>query len=100
MSGIGLNLREILEDDGGVKLKVLGLLLDGPAHSAGVRQVLTKPKTEMQYACTRSSLCLSFVLLLLIVVDSWSCYISIYFFVNMLDMVLSQYYVGLGDSKL
>ncbi|KAB1221375.1 Carboxyl-terminal-processing protease [Morella rubra] len=38
MSGIGLNLREILEDDGGVKLKVLGLLLDGPAHSAGVRQ--------------------------------------------------------------
>ncbi|XP_042945343.1 carboxyl-terminal-processing peptidase 1, chloroplastic isoform X2 [Carya illinoinensis] len=39
MSGIGLNLREVLEDDGGVKLKVLGLLLDGPAHSAGVRQV-------------------------------------------------------------
>ncbi|XP_041027147.1 carboxyl-terminal-processing peptidase 1, chloroplastic isoform X1 [Juglans microcarpa x Juglans regia] len=38
MSGIGLNLREVLEDDGGVKLKVLGLLLDGPAHSAGVRQ--------------------------------------------------------------
>ncbi|KAM4112153.1 hypothetical protein ACJW30_05G119200 [Castanea mollissima] len=38
MSGIGLNLREVPEDNGGVKLKVLGLLLDGPAHSAGVRQ--------------------------------------------------------------
>nr|XP_023906165.1 carboxyl-terminal-processing peptidase 1, chloroplastic [Quercus suber] len=38
MSGVGLNLREVPEDNGGVKLKVLGLLLDGPAHSAGVRQ--------------------------------------------------------------
>ncbi|XP_059439024.1 carboxyl-terminal-processing peptidase 1, chloroplastic isoform X1 [Corylus avellana] len=38
MSGIGLNLREVLEDDGDLKLKVIGLLLDGPAHSAGVRQ--------------------------------------------------------------
>ncbi|KAE7996268.1 hypothetical protein FH972_001002 [Carpinus fangiana] len=38
MSGIGLNLREVLEDDGDFKLKVIGLLLDGPAHSAGVRQ--------------------------------------------------------------
>lgn len=44
MSGIGLNLREVPEDNGGVKLKVLGLLLDGPAHSAGVRQVATRPK--------------------------------------------------------
>lgn len=38
MSGIGLNLREVLEDDGDLKLKVIGLLLDGPAQSAGVRQ--------------------------------------------------------------
>ncbi|XP_050231309.1 carboxyl-terminal-processing peptidase 1, chloroplastic [Mercurialis annua] len=37
MSGIGINLREI-PDDGEVKLKVLGLLLDGPAQTAGVRQ--------------------------------------------------------------
>lgn len=43
MSGIGLNLREVLEDDGDLKLKVIGLLLDGPAQSAGVRQVGTKP---------------------------------------------------------
>lgn len=49
MSGIGLNLREVPEDNGGVKLKVLGLLLDGPAHSAGVRQVATRPKLQMQY---------------------------------------------------
>lgn len=39
MTGIGINLREIPDDNGVVKLKVLGLILDGPAHSAGVRQV-------------------------------------------------------------
>ncbi|XP_048132259.1 carboxyl-terminal-processing peptidase 1, chloroplastic isoform X2 [Rhodamnia argentea] len=38
MTGIGINLREVQDDDGKVKLKVLGLLLDGPAHAAGVRQ--------------------------------------------------------------
>ncbi|PKI69107.1 hypothetical protein CRG98_010576 [Punica granatum] len=38
MSGIGINLREVPGDDGNVKLKVLGLLLDGPAYAAGVRQ--------------------------------------------------------------
>ncbi|RLM93391.1 hypothetical protein C2845_PM08G21250 [Panicum miliaceum] len=38
MTGIGLNLREIPDDNGSVKLMVLGLLLDGPAYSAGVRQ--------------------------------------------------------------
>ncbi|KAM7271075.1 hypothetical protein ACFE04_030289 [Oxalis oulophora] len=39
MSGIGINLREIPDENGGaIKLKVLGLLLDGPAYNAGVRQ--------------------------------------------------------------
>ncbi|KAL2475079.1 Carboxyl-terminal-processing peptidase 1 [Abeliophyllum distichum] len=38
MTGIGINIREIPDDDGAMKLKVLGLILDGPAHSAGVRQ--------------------------------------------------------------
>ncbi|WVZ69386.1 hypothetical protein U9M48_018181 [Paspalum notatum var. saurae] len=38
MTGVGLNLREIPGDDGSFKLMVLGLLLDGPAYSAGVRQ--------------------------------------------------------------
>ncbi|GAA0141431.1 serine protease [Lithospermum erythrorhizon] len=38
MTGIGINLREIPNADGAVKLKVLGLILDGPAHSAGLRQ--------------------------------------------------------------
>nr|GMC86584.1 carboxyl-terminal-processing peptidase 1, chloroplastic [Ipomoea batatas] len=38
MTGIGINLREVPGDNQDVKLKVLGLLLDGPAHSAGVRQ--------------------------------------------------------------
>ncbi|GAB4831567.1 hypothetical protein Ancab_005579 [Ancistrocladus abbreviatus] len=39
MTGIGINLREVLDKSGSLKLKVLGLILDGPAHSAGVRQV-------------------------------------------------------------
>lgn len=39
MTGIGVNLRDVPDGNGGSKLKVLGLLLDGPAHSAGVRQV-------------------------------------------------------------
>lgn len=39
MSGIGINLRELPDENGMVRLKVLGLLLDGPAHSAGIRQV-------------------------------------------------------------
>ncbi|XP_078167984.1 peptidase S41 family protein isoform X1 [Carex rostrata] len=38
MTGIGVNLKEIPDTDGSVKLKVLGIILDGPAHSAGVRQ--------------------------------------------------------------
>ncbi|KAL5839174.1 hypothetical protein ACOSQ3_011876 [Xanthoceras sorbifolium] len=38
MTGIGINLREVPDNNGGVKLKVLGLILDGPAHTAGVRQ--------------------------------------------------------------
>ncbi|WJZ96687.1 hypothetical protein VitviT2T_015347 [Vitis vinifera] len=38
MTGIGINIREVQDDNGGVKLKVLGLILDGPAHAAGVRQ--------------------------------------------------------------
>lgn len=42
MTGIGVNLKEIQDTDGSVKLKVLGIILDGPAHSAGVRQVYQK----------------------------------------------------------
>ncbi|XP_024024337.1 carboxyl-terminal-processing peptidase 1, chloroplastic isoform X1 [Morus notabilis] len=38
LSGIGINIREVPDENGSVKLKVLGLVLDGPAHSAGVRQ--------------------------------------------------------------
>lgn len=50
MTGIGINLREVPDDNGGVKLKVLGLILDGPAHAAGVRQVVKKPKLSTQNA--------------------------------------------------
>ncbi|XP_058095217.1 carboxyl-terminal-processing peptidase 1, chloroplastic isoform X2 [Magnolia sinica] len=38
VTGIGVNLREIPDDNGAIKVKVLGIILDGPAHSAGVRQ--------------------------------------------------------------
>ncbi|XP_072995732.1 carboxyl-terminal-processing peptidase 1, chloroplastic isoform X1 [Typha latifolia] len=38
VTGIGVNLREVPDDNGSIKLKVLGIILDGPAHSAGVRQ--------------------------------------------------------------
>ncbi|KAK9706912.1 hypothetical protein RND81_07G160100 [Saponaria officinalis] len=38
MTGIGINLREVPDSNGGFKVKVLGILLDGPAHTAGIRQ--------------------------------------------------------------
>ncbi|XP_074570254.1 carboxyl-terminal-processing peptidase 1, chloroplastic isoform X2 [Curcuma longa] len=38
ITGIGINLREVPDDNSNVKLKVLGIILDGPAYSAGVRQ--------------------------------------------------------------
>ncbi|XP_074269711.1 carboxyl-terminal-processing peptidase 1, chloroplastic isoform X2 [Silene latifolia] len=38
MTGIGLNLREVPDSNGGFKVKVLGILLDGPAHTAGIKQ--------------------------------------------------------------
>lgn len=40
VSGVGINLREVPDANGATKLKVLGIILDGPAHTAGVRQVL------------------------------------------------------------
>lgn len=39
MTGIGINLREMPDSNGSFKLKVLGLVLDGPANTAGIRQV-------------------------------------------------------------
>ncbi|CAM8893711.1 unnamed protein product [Rhodiola kirilowii] len=38
ITGIGINIREVPDNNGGEKLKVLGVILDGPAHIAGVRQ--------------------------------------------------------------
>ncbi|CAN8245882.1 unnamed protein product, partial [Cochlearia groenlandica] len=38
ITGIGINLREVSDGNGNVKLKVLGLVLDGPADIAGVKQ--------------------------------------------------------------
>ncbi|CAA7014444.1 unnamed protein product [Microthlaspi erraticum] len=38
ITGIGINLREVSDGGGNVKLKVLGLVLDGPADIAGVKQ--------------------------------------------------------------
>lgn len=39
MTGIGMDIKEVADVSGGVKLKVRGLILDGPALAAGVRQV-------------------------------------------------------------
>ncbi|KAF2539854.1 hypothetical protein F2Q68_00020151 [Brassica cretica] len=38
ITGIGINLREVSDGGGNVKLKVLGLVLDGPADISGVKQ--------------------------------------------------------------
>ncbi|MQM05557.1 hypothetical protein Taro_038369 [Colocasia esculenta] len=38
MTGIGINLREVPDDSGAIRLKVLGIILDGPAQLAGIRQ--------------------------------------------------------------
>ncbi|KAL0921484.1 hypothetical protein M5K25_008561 [Dendrobium thyrsiflorum] len=38
VTGIGINLREVPDENGVAKIKVLGVILDGPAHSAGVKQ--------------------------------------------------------------
>lgn len=42
LSGIGINITEVSDDNGGTKLRVTGVVLDGPAHSAGVKQVRAK----------------------------------------------------------
>jgi len=39
MTGVGINLKEVPDENGNFRLEVLGIILDGPAHSAGVRQV-------------------------------------------------------------
>ncbi|WVZ24044.1 hypothetical protein V8G54_002588 [Vigna mungo] len=38
MTGVGINLKEVPDENGNLRLEVLGIILDGPAHSAGVRQ--------------------------------------------------------------
>ncbi|CAL9122172.1 unnamed protein product [Musa textilis] len=46
VTGIGINLREVPDDKGTVKMKVWGIILDGPAYSAGVRQRRPKSKRK------------------------------------------------------
>ncbi|XP_061362568.1 carboxyl-terminal-processing peptidase 1, chloroplastic [Gastrolobium bilobum] len=51
MTGIGINLREVPDENGDIRMKVLGIILDSPAHSAGVRQgdeVLTVNNMEVK----------------------------------------------------
>ncbi|KAL4187287.1 hypothetical protein AMTRI_Chr09g18240 [Amborella trichopoda] len=53
ITGVGMNLRKVPNDDGSAKLKILGIVLGGPAHSAGVRQeVVTIDSQEVQKDCT------------------------------------------------
>lgn len=51
MTGIGINLREVNDDNGDHRLKVWGLILDSPAHSAGVRQVGKHDSTNLLCRC-------------------------------------------------
>lgn len=67
MTGIGINLREVQDDDGRVKLKVLGLLLDGPAHAAGVRQVEIYLNIDVQLSNNCTSYCNKYVNLVLVI---------------------------------
>ncbi|KAH9314752.1 hypothetical protein KI387_023379, partial [Taxus chinensis] len=38
LTGIGISLKEVSDEDGITRLKVLGIILGGPAYSAGIRQ--------------------------------------------------------------
>jgi hypothetical protein len=61
MTGIGLNLWEIPGDNGSFKLMVLGLLLDGPAYNAGVRQVCSVLSDDKIAFATINILLVTFV---------------------------------------
>ena len=50
MTGIGINLREDPDKNGHIRLKVLGIILDGPANSAGVRQIDYCGSIKIEYA--------------------------------------------------
>ena len=58
MTGIGINLREVTDENGDHRLKVLGLILDGPAHAAGVRQVdKDNPTSSLCQCLSKIMLC-------------------------------------------
>lgn len=51
ITGIGINLREVSDGGGNVKLKVLGLVLDSPADIAGVKQVKNRSSFFLVVRC-------------------------------------------------
>ncbi|XP_028244774.1 carboxyl-terminal-processing peptidase 1, chloroplastic-like isoform X2 [Glycine soja] len=56
MTGVGINLKEVPDENGDLRLEVLGIILDGPAHSAGVRQILVNDKTASASKIVASAL--------------------------------------------
>ena len=38
ITGVGIDLRGVPDENGDIRLKVLGIILDRPSNSAGVRQ--------------------------------------------------------------
>lgn len=76
MTGVGINLKEVPDENGNLRLEVLGIILDGPAHSAGVRQVDRVDEYSSKFVdlqiiiCTFKNLHLQFMSLLL-------CFLSI-----------------------
>lgn len=61
LSGIGINVRELPDENGVVKLKVLGLVLDGPAYSSGVRQVSLRRCTNRYMLQSKFAFVLSYL---------------------------------------
>jgi hypothetical protein len=84
MTGIGLNLREIPDDNGSLRLMVLGLILDGPAHSAGVRQVSAARYFNSQFLLFVRNLALTTIF------TFWSCSIFCYLLVQSYLLADSQ----------
>lgn len=84
MTGVGINLREVTEDNGDHRLKVLGLILDGPAYSAGVRQV------DIDGSIKLLGQCLSRIIL---------CHVFLFQFIVDVTMIIS-FFLRLAISLL
>jgi hypothetical protein len=49
VSGIGLNIGEVDDDNGVTSLRVLGVVHDSSAHAAGIRQVRSGHSSSVRF---------------------------------------------------